>query len=128
MTGSNRTIRIAAFVVIAAVVVICGYGYRMMRPIEREVSGRIVAIDAASRRAELEFAHPKTGQIIRLAGDVPPDCEVRIDGRPAELADLRPGDNVVVFGSLYRLTGSVTAKWVRATRNTATSPVATNPS
>jgi hypothetical protein len=81
----------------------------------RNVSGRIVSIDAASRTASLEIVHPKTGATLQLEGHVPLDCNILIDGRPASLAELRAGERVDVEGIIHR-DRTLSANRVRASR------------
>jgi hypothetical protein len=84
----------------------------------RTVSGQIVSIDAASRTAALEIVHPKTGEKLQLEGQVPLDCNIVIDGRPASLADLRPGERVEVAGIIHR-DRTLSANRVRVSRTGA---------
>jgi hypothetical protein len=85
----------------------------------KTVSGRIRSIDTAARTASLEIVHPKTGEKLLLEGRVPLDCDIRIDDRPATLADLRPGERIEVEGIIHR-DRSLSANRVRASRVEAT--------
>jgi hypothetical protein len=92
------------------------YWHEMTKSSVREVDGQIISIDPAARTARLTVHHPKTGATIELAGDVPPDCDIRIDGRPARFDELSVGESVHVRGTIYR-SGKLTANWVRVSRN-----------
>lgn len=122
----TKSVRIGLFVVLSVGVLGGGVVYRYSQPIEREVEGRIVTLDAAARTATLEFKHPKTGESITLAGDVTPTCDIRIDGQAAQLADLKVGEKVKVKGRMYRLSNEVHAE--RVTANRATSQPASSES
>lgn len=78
----------------------------------------ITALDAGARTAEIAFTHPKTGRVVRLAGAVPADCEILLNGTPARLADLRVGDTAAVRGLIHQdFSGAhVEARWVSVRR------------
>lgn len=88
---------------------------------QREMSGRIVAIDLAARAARFEFTHPRSGEKIVLSGVVPPECKIDIDGRAAALEELRVGDDATVTGTIYR-DGTTRPNFVRV-RHLTTNPV-----
>lgn len=113
---NNKFVRVALFVVLALGVIGFGYGFKLAAPIEREVSGKIVSLDVATRRGEFEFVHPKNGQPIKLVGDIAPECAITIDGATANLADLRVGESARIYGRLSRLSGEVVAQRVQVER------------
>jgi hypothetical protein len=83
-------------------------------------SATITKMDAERRTGEVEFVHPKSGQTMRVtAANIPPDCEISINGVPATLADVRVGDTVAVHGTLYA-DQTVKPDWVRVKRAAAT--------
>lgn len=94
------------------------YMYRVAQPIEKTIRGKIVAMDVAARTGTFEIVHPKTGETFELAGSVPVECEIIIDGKPAKLADLKVGEDLEATGLLYR-TGHVTAQKLIVTREFA---------
>ncbi len=106
-----------------AVIIIAGLSWKLLkRPKsqEREITGaRITKLDSATRTADIEFLHPKSGTDIKLHGTAAPDCEILINDQPATFADLRVGD-VATLKGVY--SGSkVEAKSVHVRRGTAQS-------
>jgi len=116
--------RVVIAVVAIAVVIVVGSLYRKRHQTNvYQTQGTITGIDVARRQASLEFTHPKSGQHFQLAGEVPEDCRISIDDKPATLADLKVGDTVRVEGTIDS-SKRVTAKaiWAMRTRPTATAP------
>jgi hypothetical protein len=114
-TEARRRVVIALVGVAALIVGGLYYAQRMLSTRVRTVEGTLVQLDPAAHRAAIEIRHPKTGQLISIRGDVPAECDIRIDGRAATLADLRLGERVRVQGTIT-VDGRVTADWVRVTR------------
>lgn len=90
----------------------------------RTVIGTITHINLATRTATIEFIHPKSGRTLAIDGTAPPDCDIRIDGQPAQLTDLRIGEEVEVEGTIHG-DMTITANWVRVAR--AGRPATTTP-
>jgi hypothetical protein len=105
----------AAAAILIAALSLSGPGEKL-----RTISGRITSIDTNSRTASLEFVHPKTGETLRLHGQVPLDCDIRIDDRPATLAELQPGERVEVEGIVHR-DRTLSAIRVRVSRSAGSS-------
>jgi len=61
-----------------------------------EVDGTVVSIDPSKRTAKLEVIDPANGATRRFDGVVPEMCTITVNGNPAALAELRPGDIVHV--------------------------------
>jgi hypothetical protein len=125
MAKDMKTRLIIAVVAIVVVIVVGSEYRRQQKDSVRQIEGTITAIDVAARQASVEFVHPKSGQRFQLAGDVPADCEIRIDDKPATLADLKVGDVVQVKGTMgdnRRVTA--TAVWATRSTPTATAPAA----
>jgi hypothetical protein len=116
---------IVGLVIVAAVGIT---GWEIFRPGEpprvRELTGaEITALDPAAGSAEIEFAHPKTGKLMRLHGTVGEECEILLNGEPVTVADLQVGDTVDVRGRIHQSFTDVTveALWVSARREVASS-------
>jgi len=110
-----------AIVAVAAVAL----ARRVFRERVQTVTATITQIDPQTRVATIEMVHPKNGRTLQITGTVPPVCEIRIDGRPAELADLRPGDRAEVEGTIH-WDMHISANWVRVSRAaSATAPLTT---
>lgn len=132
---TTDTRRQARIIIILLVVVILGdLTWQLLRPRKagkvRELTGAtITAIDPHQRTAEIEFLHPKSGEKMRLAADVPAGCEILLDGKPLPLAELRVGDKVDVKGTINQtlLGASVHPQQVRVVRASTTPPIATAP-
>lgn len=83
---------------------------------ERNVrEGKIVWIDHETRIASLEFIHPN-GRVSEISGEIVPDCDIRINGEPATIDDLRVGDEGRVRGR-YHPDGRITAHVIRVERD-----------
>lgn len=133
MAAGNKSLRVGVLVVIVLIIGGVTYYRQMSKMTTREITGRVLAIDVASRKAAMEFTHPKTGKTFQLDGHVPPECDIQIDGKPAQLTDLKVGETIDVFGTLYR-NGNMEAKWVKVSRTASqpspapsSSPAATQP-
>lgn len=124
--------RKAALLIVLAVAVIAGvgvYARRLAQPREFEIkSATITKLDFERRgdeitaaRGEIEFVHPKSGQTMTVAGVIPSDCPIQVDGAPGRLADLRVGDRIAARGTLG-LDRSIRPQWVRVQPPTATAP------
>lgn len=113
----------AVVVVIVGVVVWHNVWGRSIRIME----GTVTFVDAANRRAGLEYEDPKSVAAIEFSGEVPPDSTTTINGQPATLADVRVGDHGRVKGRVKlgsRLPGAerekrIIARWVQASRSQA---------
>jgi hypothetical protein len=121
--------------VIAALLILCvvAIGWETTRRIGqtqvRTAEGTIVQIDTATRQAVFEIVHPKTGKPLRIEGSVPQECDIQIDGKAAQLADLRVGEKVRAEGTIYPDL-AIVVNWVRVHRPvaaTASQPTATRP-
>lgn len=98
---------------------------RLMRPRAFNVrSATITRIDPARRSGEVEFIHPKSGQLTIVAAEnIPEDCEIEIDGHPATVDDVRVGDTVAITGMFYPQNQSAVPRSIHVTRmNAATQP------
>ena len=87
-------------------------------------SARITKLDVAARSGEVEFVHPKSGRLTTVtARNIPPDCEVSIDGSRADVSELRVGDAAAVSGLFYPWDQSARPQSIHVTRPApATSP------
>lgn len=102
---------------------------KLARPREYELkSATITKLNTATRSGEIEFIHPKSGRTQKVSAQhIPEDCEVLINGQPAELSDVQVGDTVAVRGLVYP-DYTVEPRWVRVTRQAPQSqPAATQP-
>jgi len=113
---------IAVFVVLALVASVILY-VRFAMPVVEMGGGTIRSLDLASRRATVEVILPSTGNTRQLEGEVPVECKIEINGKPAGLEDLRVGDAVQVRARIDRSRGpdgkrhvKFTAEHIRCTR------------
>lgn len=125
-TTTRVTLLVVLGVVLAAVV--AWWALQLRRPREYELqNGIITKLDVTARLVEVEFIHLRSGRTMTVTiGNVPEDCPIFIDGAPAKLSDLRPGDQVAGRG-MVGADGTVRPQWVRATRATGDSGPATAP-
>ena len=131
MAGASRTRLIIVVLAITTVVVLGSVvAHQVLREEVRTITGTVTRIDLQTWTASIELVHPKTGRRLQIDGVVPPDCDIRIDGKPARLSDLIVGEQATVEGVIH-WNGSISANWVRVTRAAASAPVppvATQPS
>lgn len=87
--------KVVGMVGMVVVLIVAGYLYtRQSAPREVSRTCHIVSIDLDKRLVRVELELPKTGKTIEVDGEIGPDCKIIIDGQPAELAQLHPGDTV----------------------------------
>jgi hypothetical protein len=124
MADATRT-RIIIAVIGIVVVITLGVTFMRLMPGEqvRTINATIVSIDAVNRTASIAFVHPKTGQTLELKGSVPPECDIQINGKPAQMSDLKSGERAEVNGTIRR-DMTLSANWVRVTRAADTRPAA----
>jgi len=109
-----------------------GCGRDSDAPKYRELEGRIDSIDLESGVVTMMWFSPKRKEEIPLPGKLDRDAEILIDGRTAELKDLREDDWVRVRGREERHAGQrqLIATYVEVDReggrssNAATRPAA----
>lgn len=126
---NRRTAGVITFVCVLAVVAGGGYALWKNRTVRRsgEVHGILVSLDVAGRQATIELPDPKGGGMMELTGRVSPGCEITLNGQPAQLGDLREGDNLHAFGKLLRGERGpdgrreryIEADWIHASRGKA---------
>ncbi len=125
---NRRTVLLIAL----GVAVIAGvglYARKLARPRAFEIkSATITKLDferhgdeITAARGEIEFVHPKSGQKMTVAGVIPADCPVQVNGVAGRLADLHVGDRIAARGTLG-LDRSVRPQWVAVQRDGAAAP------
>ncbi len=65
---------------------------------ERTLHGIIDTIDLNSKTVSMEWYNPKRGQTMFIAGRITKDTEIYIDGKIADITQIKPGDSVIVEG------------------------------
>lgn len=99
---ASKPLRIVVVLVIAGIIGGVTYYRQMSQMTTRSITGRVLSIDPATRKASMEFTHPKTGKTFQLSGVVPPECSITIDGRIGTLDEIKAGETIEVYGTLYR--------------------------
>lgn len=66
------------------------------------VRGKIVFIDAAAGTGTIEYPSPGTGETVEVTARIAENATITLNGRPAKLADLRPGDAAMVRAQITR--------------------------
>lgn len=82
----------------------------------RTVEGTITFVDVATRQASLEVKSPKDGHLVEIAGVVPEDCPIVINGKTATLDQVATGDRATVGGTWNKKTKQVKAVSIDITR------------
>lgn len=90
---------VGAIVVLVTVVAVLG---RRSGSEAKPVNGVMTYVDAAKRLGAAEILDPRTNVQREMLGEFPPDCVITINGKPAELSDLRIGDKVKVVASIVK--------------------------
>ena len=74
------------------------------KPSQAEVSvrGEIVHLDAAARTGSIEYTSPETGEAVEVSARIAEKATISLNGRPATLGDLLPGDSVAVTARIKR--------------------------
>lgn len=103
MNPSKRSRKLlVAVVVVASIGGLGFYAWRWMQPRHASVDVTIVSLDAATRSGIVSFVHPKSGERYELRGELAPECEILVDGQPAEIGALKPGERGRADGMFYR--------------------------
>lgn len=118
----NRTslVILAVITLLAAAAVVAGIVIKNRASVF-EVEGVITMIDAKSRVASLEFTNPRTGKRVERSVEIADDCEILLNGSPAKMDDLKPGEKAVVK-ALYKKKQVLRPLSVRVVRGAETSP------
>lgn len=128
-TARRNTLIVGAL----GVVLVTAVAWRAARwgqPREYELKSAVVTrLDVQKRTGEIEFIHPRSGRTMTVSADrIPDDCEILVDGKDADLADVRVGDVVDVRGLVNPLDQSVRPHRVHVRRAVpATGPVTASP-
>ena len=85
------------------------YMWKVAQPVHAEIRGKILSMDVATRTGQIEYVHPKNGNVYELTGTVATDCKILIDGKPGSLDAFKPGDKIDAKGLVYR-TGKIIAQ------------------
>lgn len=88
----------AVVVLVAVVAVLSGRSGSAAKP----VNGVMTFVDAGKRLGAAEILDPRTNVQREMLGEFPPDCVITINGKPAELSDVRVGDKVKVVASVVK--------------------------
>jgi hypothetical protein len=83
------------------------------------VPGTVTHIDVEGRKAGLEFISPIDGKRAEKLAEIPPDCEITLNGAPAEMEDIRPGDSAKVTARYNRKKKLIVPLSVEVTRTAA---------
>lgn len=84
----------------------------------RTLHGTVATIDVASGSVSMNWFNEKLGKPMIIGGQTTQETEIYIDGKMADLGQLREGDEVVVEGYSEKGKG-IFAKRISVTRNTA---------
>jgi len=76
------------------------------------VTGTLVEVDPDARTATLKFVHPKSGKPMTVKGQVPPDCQILIDGKPQPFDALKSGSEATVEATIRGGAGVTATKIV----------------
>ncbi len=91
-------------------------------------SAVVTRLDVSARSGEIQFVHPKSGRTTYVGADrIPEDCEIRINGESATLADVQVGDTVAVRGLVYPLSRTVQPQQILVTRGSNGPDASGNP-
>lgn len=91
------------------------------------VDGVITHVDVEKRKASAEFEGPWDGELKNRTANVPPDCEITLNGKAVPLEAIRAGDQAQIRGKMIRDTKEIELFWVHATRAEPTPAPASTP-
>lgn len=69
----------------------------------RQLEGTVEKIDLVSGRVTLRYRHPKTNEERKVEGAVTKETEILVNGKLAELKDIRVGEHISVHGRVERI-------------------------
>lgn len=119
----NRKLILAVAVVVVLAGGWAGYQWLKYRPRQRDVEGTVTWVDADQRKASIEFIADWDNERKEKTATVPEDCEILLNGEPADLAQIRAGDQASVKAIYYRKTKELELLEVKVTRpESPTSP------
>lgn len=120
MERKKRGWKIGVLVAVVVLVAGAGFGFwSFTRPIEASIQATIVEIDRESRAATIEYMHKKDGTLRTIDGRLADDAVILVNGEPATIADVRPGDVIEADGAYYPLSKQVVARSVNVRRRAA---------
>ena len=70
--------------------------------VSKEVRGTFTFIDVEKRTAAIEIINPSSNAAMEVSGQVPPECRITLDDKPATLADLKAGDKALIKARMIR--------------------------
>ncbi len=96
--SKNKRIFIALTLLVIVSTVITGCKSKEPKKRQRTLHGIIDTIDLNSKTVSMEWYNPKRGQTMFIAGRITKDTEIYIDGKIADITQIKPGDSVIVEG------------------------------
>ncbi|MCO6435613.1 MAG: hypothetical protein J5J06_00820 [Phycisphaerae bacterium] len=97
------------------------YVYDEARPRVVSANATITAIDVPARTASVQFIHPRSGRKMTVSGDVAPDCEIMVAGKPAKLSDV-PVGSIAKVTAIRHAEGGATATHIIVEDKPRTTP------
>lgn len=93
---------LAALIGVVAIASGAVYAWRWNTPRRATLRGVLASIDLETRSGELDWTNPRSGESVKLRGELAPGCQIRVGDRAASITDLKAGDRVQAEGLLYR--------------------------
>ena len=107
--AQQKRARIGLIGLVVVIIASGVYVWKVAQPVHATIRGTILSIDVAERTGQIQYVHPKTGEVYELSGRVPAECKIVVDGKPGTLDDLKAGDKIQAEGLVYR-TGQIVAE------------------
>ncbi len=81
------------------------------------VEGTITWLNAAERKMSIQYTSPRKRKLREKTADVPEDCEIILDGKPASLGDLKAGDLIELKVEYQKSTKKLRPIWGKVNRS-----------
>lgn len=83
---------------VSGALLLAGCGSKKPKKRSRTLNGMVESIDVASGSVAMSWFDEKAAKTRQIGGRIAPETEIYIDGKVAELSDVREGDEVMVEG------------------------------
>lgn len=94
--------KIAVAVGVVGVLLLAALANRPSGTRVKEVDAVLTYVDPATRTLAVKITDPSSNAPLELSGEVPADCDIRVNDDTATLADLHAGDKARIRARLVR--------------------------
>jgi cytochrome c-type biogenesis protein CcmE len=116
--STKRLVVVLSMIACVSAMTMLGCKSKESKTQDRTLHGTVATTDVANGSVSMNWFNEKIGKPMIIGGQVTEDTEIYIDGKVADLGQLREGDEVVVDGYTEKGKG-IFAKRISVTRNSA---------